>query len=166
MTLVENEVQLRLVGKPVKRGDAPERLTGQLRYAADLPLPGLLHARVVRSPYASARIVSVDKSAAERTPGVVAVLTAADLPIANMAEAIETGTMIMAVDRVVYAGQPVAVVVGETEAVAELAQVQGRELGLIDPTRVEDTINVVNSVFKLTAPVLVSDVYAPGFVSK
>jgi NitT/TauT family transport system substrate-binding protein len=55
---------------------------------------------------------------------------------------------------------------GETEAVAELAQVKGRELGLIDPARVEDTINVVNSVFKLKAPVTVSDLYAPGFVSK
>ena len=59
-----------------------------------------------------------------------------------------------------------AVAKGETEAVAELAQVKGRELGLIDPARVEETINVVNSVFKLKAPVMVSDVYAPGFVSK
>ena len=41
-----------------------------------------------------------------------------------------------------------------------------RELGLIDPARVEETINVVNSVFKLKAPVAVNDVYAPGFVAK
>jgi NitT/TauT family transport system substrate-binding protein len=47
---------------------------------------------------------------------------------------------------------------GETEAVAELAQVKGRELGMIDPARVEETINVVNSVFKLKAPVMVNDV--------
>jgi NitT/TauT family transport system substrate-binding protein len=60
----------------------------------------------------------------------------------------------------------VAVAEGETKAVAELAQVKGRELGLIDPARVEETINVVNSVFKLKAPVAVNDVYAPGFVSK
>jgi CO/xanthine dehydrogenase Mo-binding subunit len=51
-----------------KRADAPERLTGQLRYTGDLALPGLLHARPVRSPHASARIVSVDRSAAERFP--------------------------------------------------------------------------------------------------
>jgi NitT/TauT family transport system substrate-binding protein len=50
--------------------------------------------------------------------------------------------------------------------VAELAQVNGRELGLIDPARIEETINVVNSVFKLKTPVAVNDVYAPGFVSK
>jgi NitT/TauT family transport system substrate-binding protein len=60
----------------------------------------------------------------------------------------------------------VAVAKGETEAVAELAQVKGRELGLIDPARVEETIAVVNGVFKLKAPVTVNDVYAPGFVAK
>ncbi len=60
----------------------------------------------------------------------------------------------------------VAVAKGETEAVAELAQVKGRELGLIDPTRVEETIAVVNGVFNLKAPVTVNDVYAPGFVAK
>jgi NitT/TauT family transport system substrate-binding protein len=60
----------------------------------------------------------------------------------------------------------VAVAEGETKAVAELAQVKGRELGLIDPARVDETINVVNSIFKLKAPVAVNDVYVPGFVSK
>jgi NitT/TauT family transport system substrate-binding protein len=60
----------------------------------------------------------------------------------------------------------VAVAEGETKAVAELAQVKGGELGLIDPARIEETIHVVNSVFKLKAPVAVNDVYAPGFVSK
>jgi NitT/TauT family transport system substrate-binding protein len=60
----------------------------------------------------------------------------------------------------------VAVAEGETKAVAELAQVKDRELGLIDPARVEETINVVNSIFKLKAPVALNDVYAPGFVSK
>jgi NitT/TauT family transport system substrate-binding protein len=60
----------------------------------------------------------------------------------------------------------VAVAEGETKAVAELAQVKDRELGLIDPARVEETINVVKTVFKLKAPVAVNEVYAPGFVSK
>ena len=60
----------------------------------------------------------------------------------------------------------VAVAEGETKAVAELAQVKDSKLGVIDPARVQDTINVVNSVFKLKAPVAVNDVYAPGFVSK
>jgi NitT/TauT family transport system substrate-binding protein len=60
----------------------------------------------------------------------------------------------------------VSVAEGETKAVAELAQVKDRDLGLVDPARVEETINVVSSIFKLKAPVAVDDVYAPGFVSK
>ena len=55
---------------------------------------------------------------------------------------------------------------GETEAVAELAQVKRQPLGAIDPARVAQTIDVINSVFKLKSPVGVNDVYAPGFVDK
>ena len=71
------------VGKPQKRQDAPQKLTGQERFTADLQLHGLLHARLVGSAYAHARINGIDKSAALAIPGVVAVLTAADLPIAK-----------------------------------------------------------------------------------
>ncbi|HKN09487.1 MAG TPA: ABC transporter substrate-binding protein, partial [Pseudomonadota bacterium] len=60
----------------------------------------------------------------------------------------------------------VAVAKGETEAVAELAQVKGEPLGMIEPARVEQTINAVTSVFKLKTPVTVNDIYAPGFVTK
>jgi NitT/TauT family transport system substrate-binding protein len=60
----------------------------------------------------------------------------------------------------------VAVAKGETEAVAELAQVKGQPLGMIDPARIDETIDVVKSVFKLKAPVAANDVYVPGFVSK
>jgi NitT/TauT family transport system substrate-binding protein len=59
-----------------------------------------------------------------------------------------------------------AVAKGETEAVAELAQVKGKPLGMIDPGRIEQTIGAVTSVFKLKTPVNVNDVYAPGFVAK
>ena len=60
----------------------------------------------------------------------------------------------------------VAVAKGETQAVAELAQVPGRELGMVDPARMAETIDVVKSVFTLKNPVSVGDVYAPGFVGK
>src|SRR5271166_1580982 len=60
----------------------------------------------------------------------------------------------------------VAVAKGETEAVAELAQVKGEPLGMIEPARVEETINAVTSVFKLKTPVTVNDIYALGFVTK
>jgi NitT/TauT family transport system substrate-binding protein len=55
---------------------------------------------------------------------------------------------------------------GETEAVAELAQVKGEALGTIDPARIEETIGAVTSVFKLNTPVKATDVYAPGFVPR
>jgi len=55
---------------------------------------------------------------------------------------------------------------GETRAVAELAQVKGQPLGMIDPARIDETIDVVKSVFKLNAPVTASEIYVPGFVSK
>jgi NitT/TauT family transport system substrate-binding protein len=55
---------------------------------------------------------------------------------------------------------------GETEAVAELAQVKGEALGMIDPARIEETIGAVTSVFKLKTPVKASDIYAPGFVPR
>jgi NitT/TauT family transport system substrate-binding protein len=55
---------------------------------------------------------------------------------------------------------------GETKAVAELAEIKSHDLGRIDPAGIQETIDVVNSVFKLKAPVTVNDVYAPGFVAK
>jgi CO/xanthine dehydrogenase Mo-binding subunit len=117
--VVEQETPLRLVGKRFRRADSPERLTGQVRYTGDLVLPGLLHGRLVRSPHASARIVSVDKGQAMATPGVVAVLTAEDLPVPKLREAVESRSIVLAYERATYVGQPVAVVLAESEAAAE-----------------------------------------------
>jgi CO/xanthine dehydrogenase Mo-binding subunit len=125
--VVEQQTTLRLVGKRLRRADSPERLTGQVRYTGDLVLPGALHGRLVRSPYASARIVSVDKRVAEATPGVVAVLTAEDLPVHNLREAVENRSIMLAYERTMYVGQPVAVVLAESEAAAEDG-VQGVEV--------------------------------------
>ena len=116
---VEEQIPLRLVGKRMRRADSPERLTGQVRYTGDLVLPGLLHGRLVRSPYASARIVSVDKQHALATPGVVAVLTAQDLPVRDLRGAVESRSIVLAYERAMYVGQPVAVVLAESEAAAE-----------------------------------------------
>jgi CO/xanthine dehydrogenase Mo-binding subunit len=116
---VEEQAPLRLVGKRMRRADSPERLTGQVRYTGDLVLPGLLHGRLVRSPYASARIVSVNKDEALATPGVVAVLTAQDLPVRDIRRAVEARNIVLAFERATYVGQPVAVVLAESEAAAE-----------------------------------------------
>src|SRR5437868_7577014 len=99
---VEEQTPLRLVGKRMRRADSPERLTGQVRYTGDLVLPGLLHGRLVRSPHASARIVSLDKQAALDTPGVIAVLTARDLPVQDIEGAVEARSIVMALDRTTY----------------------------------------------------------------
>jgi len=97
--------------------DADEKLTGAARYPADVDLPGMRHARVVLSPLAAANITDIDTAAAAALDGVVAVLTAADLPTAGR-PATDRNSAILATDRVVWHGQPVAVVVAETATAA------------------------------------------------
>jgi CO/xanthine dehydrogenase Mo-binding subunit len=106
------------IGTNMLRRDAPEKLTGRARYTADLTLPGMVHARLVLSPHASARIVRIDTSAAKAMPGVVAVYTAADLNLKG-AESGARRLNFLARDRVVFTGQPVAVAIAETAAQAE-----------------------------------------------
>ncbi len=69
---------LAFVGTSSTRVDAREKVTGKAVYIDDLRLPGMLHAKVLRSKYAHARIVRVDTSRAERLPGVKGVVTGAD----------------------------------------------------------------------------------------
>jgi CO/xanthine dehydrogenase Mo-binding subunit len=108
---------MREIGVARPRPDSNDKVRGATRYAADLPVAGLLHARIVPSLYAHARILRIDASAALASPGVVAVLTAADLPIVGrddmrMFEPLARGEAL-------FAGQPVALVVAETETAAE-----------------------------------------------
>ncbi len=72
-----------LIGQRIPKLDAPEKASGQARYGHDLRLPGMLHGRILYSRLPHARILHVDTSAAERLPGVVCVLTAADNPDAR-----------------------------------------------------------------------------------
>ena len=103
------------VGRPHRLIDGRARVTGSLRYTADLPYPGLLHARLVTSPHAHARLTGVDTAAAAALPGVVRVLTAADLPaLAPVSRA----RLLLARDRVIFVGQPVALVIAESEEAA------------------------------------------------
>ena len=104
------------IGVARRRLDGEQKVRGATRYAADLPVSGLLHARLVLAGEAHARITGIDATAARAVPGVVAVLTAADLPIAAGAPG-RAGEP-LAREEVVFAGQPVALVVAETEAAA------------------------------------------------
>src|SRR5690348_6993665 len=69
-----------VIGTRPIRHDGLDKVTGRAKYGADLVLPGMLYGKVLRSPHAHARIVRVDTSEAKAMPGVVAVVTAADLP--------------------------------------------------------------------------------------
>ncbi len=123
--------ELRVVGKPLRRVDALSKATGATVYAGDFSMPGMLHGKVLRSPYPSARIVRVNTEKARALPGVVCVLTASDIGYARMITDIpgQTGqrarkgseTPVLAWDRVRYKGEPVALVAAETLEAAERA---------------------------------------------
>ena len=104
------------VGAPRPRPDGPAKVRGATRYAADRSIRGLLHARLVLAPRAHARIVSIDREEAMGVPGVVAVLTAADLPL--VAEDVDRLSQPLARSEVLFAGQPVALVVARTPGAA------------------------------------------------
>jgi len=97
-----------------RRQEGAEKVRGATRFTADLELAGLLHVRLVLAHVASARIRSIDATAARAAPGVVDVIMGADLPKLDSAGP----DMPLAVDRVFFTGQPVAAVVAETEAAA------------------------------------------------
>src|SRR5438034_530624 len=97
-----------------RRQEGAEKVRGATRFTADLELAGLLHVRLVLAHAASARIRSIDATAARAIPGVVDVITGPDLPRLDNAGP----EMPLAVDRVFFTGQPVAAVVAETEAAA------------------------------------------------
>lgn len=126
--------QQQVIGRATPRADAPAKLTGQERYAGDLAVAGLLHARPVMSFVAHARLTGIDRAAAHAVPGVVAVLIAADLPFVadgGPPRAVES----LARAEIVYAGQPVALVIAESEAAAEeaaaLVEVSYEELPVV-----------------------------------
>ena len=106
------------IGQSVPRLDGREKATGATRYAGDLHLPGMVHARLVLSPHAHARIVRIDGRAAATQPGVVGVFTGHDLPLVKP-DPTDRGRCPLAIGRVVFVGHPVAAVVAETEAQAE-----------------------------------------------
>jgi carbon-monoxide dehydrogenase large subunit len=112
-------VSLTVVGQPVARVDAVEKVTGAARYIADLRLPGMLYGRVLRSPYPHAKIVSVDVTAAKNLPGVLGVVTGLELDYLG-GEAVKDMPF-LARDKVRYVGEPVAAVVAVSEEVAEQA---------------------------------------------
>jgi len=103
------------IGTPTKLLEGGPKVKGSLRYCGDLDRPGLLHARLVTSPHAHAEVVSVDTAAAEAMPGIAAVITAADLPALPPRN---RPTLLLARERAIFVGHPVALVLAENEAAA------------------------------------------------
>jgi CO/xanthine dehydrogenase Mo-binding subunit len=116
--------------------DAKERVTGQINYVLNLELPGMLHGKILRSPHAHARVLSVDTSKAETLPGVVAVLSRNDLlnqdTIFPYFGPVIRDQGVVAMDKVRFVGDPVAAVaavdVDTAAAALELIEVEYEEL--------------------------------------
>jgi len=106
-------LELGRVGEVVKRTDATPKVTGQFAYASDLFAAGMLWGHTVRSPHAHARIVEIDIAEALAMPGVHAVLTHEDVPGAKTYGLEFADQPVLAIDRVRYFGEPVALVAAE-----------------------------------------------------
>ncbi len=136
------------IGKALKRKEDPRLIQGIGHYVDDIALPGMLHAVFVRSPYAHARIRSVDTSKAKAAPGVVAVMTNADLggavgfvPCAAQIPDMQGAPRpVLATDRVRFVGEAVAVIVAEdgyaARDAADLVEVDYEPLSpVVDPEK-------------------------------
>jgi CO/xanthine dehydrogenase Mo-binding subunit len=120
MSTMKTTRDVKGVGISIPRPDGPEKVTGRVQYVADIQAKGLLHAKLLRSPHAHARIVSIDTSAAKALPGVRAVITAKDIPHLKK-KAPTRAHAVLAIDRVVFMGQPVAAVAADEPSIAEEA---------------------------------------------
>lgn len=132
----EKKREFRIVNHSVPRRDGLAKVTGGALYASDVKLPGMAYAKVLRSPYAHAKIVSIDASRAAARPGVIAVLTENNLKGLNpyYGHAVKDHPLI-AIEKVRCVGEPVAAVVAEDERTAfealEFIDVQYEELKVV-----------------------------------
>jgi CO/xanthine dehydrogenase Mo-binding subunit len=125
------------IGQPVGRAEGPEKVTGAAVYPADINLPGTLVGKCLRSPYAYARILSIDASEARKLPGVRAVLTGFDIPPMLVGRFLRD-IPVLARDVVRFVGQKVAAVAADDAEIAEqalnLIEVEYEELTpVLDP---------------------------------
>ena len=125
-----------VVGSRPIRHDGADKVTGRALYGADFDTAGLLHGKILRSPHAHARIKSIDTSRAEAVPGVMAVVTAKDLPSTKAGVIVDFGESnmdlkylrdnILASDKALYKGHAIAAVAASSPHVAEQATNSGK----------------------------------------
>lgn len=122
--------EFKVIGTRPIRHDGVDKVTGRALYGADLQLSGMLHGRILRSPHAHAKIISIDTGAAEKLPGVEAVVTSADLAdpgnkIVELGEGAislhDLSCNTLARNKVFYKGQAVAAVAATSPHIAEEA---------------------------------------------
>ena len=117
---------LNVVGRSVDRSDGVGHVTGRTVYTADRTFPGMLHLKMVRSPLHHARIRGIDLSEAERVPGFVRALTAADVPhnkytILSLIGVEPEEEFVLAEERVRFKGEAIVAILAETEEAAHEA---------------------------------------------
>lgn len=162
---------LKVIGtNPEERPDAVDKVTGKALYAADINLPGQLIGKVLRSPHAHANIRSIDTSEALKLPGVKAVVCRDDFPDMEIEYAASGELMVnykdvtrnmIAREKALYDGHPVAAVAATTEAIAKKAL----KLIKVDYEVLPHVINVVEAM-KPDAPVLHDDIFTRGIEPK
>lgn len=154
---------LKYVGTRPIRPDGVEKVTGRANFGADETMPGMVYGQVVRSPYAHAKIRSIDTSKAEAIPGVVAVITAQDFP--DRSEFSLRRKMfndnIIASDKVVYHGHAVAAVAATSTSIARLA---GDAIE-VDYDVLEPVVDVLKAMDE-NAPLLHEGLYTEGLPEK
>ncbi len=113
-----NTSDFRWIGTRPDRPDGLDKVTGRARYGADIQAANMLHAAVVRSPHAHARIVKIDTSKAEALDGVKAIVTRADFPTGLTGEDWDLQENTMAGERALYDGHAVAAVAATSAHIA------------------------------------------------
>jgi CO/xanthine dehydrogenase Mo-binding subunit len=163
--------EFKVVGTRPIRPDGADKVTGRAKYGGDYNATGLLYAKVLRSPHAHANIKSIDTSKAEALPGVMAVVTGADMPNTRETDPADFGlgpqpmkylrNNAIARGKVLYSGHAVAAVAAVSTHVAEEA------IGLIEVDyEVLPAVLTVGESMKDGAPVLHADLFTTEFGNK
>jgi CO/xanthine dehydrogenase Mo-binding subunit len=122
------------VGQPVERPDTPDKVRGRALYVADIRKTGMLHVATARSQIAAMRNIRIDTSEAAGLPGVIRIITAADIPGNRFVPLIYPDQPFLAETDIRFFGEPVALVVAETREQAKIAARSVRITGdMIDP---------------------------------
>src|SRR5580658_10161861 len=165
-----DKAALKIVGTRPIRPDGVDKVIGRASFGADMTMPGMLWAKVLRSPHAHARIVKINTDKAAKVPGVQAIVTADDLPnIANEEAFVGEGPMnfrdlsrnCMARDKALYDGHAVAAVAATSQAAAEEA------VDLIEVEyQVLPHVIDVEAAMAPDAPILHDDMFTQGVEPK